>query len=174
MNKIFRHIILTLISSIENISYFPFLNFIKLRTYLYSLVVKKMGKDCAISENVKINFPQNLSLGAKVSIHRGVYINALSDVRIGDNTGIANNCTLSGGEHIHRSTKIPMKKQGMEIKPINIGNDVLIANGSVVTAGSTINDGCYVGALTLVNGNIPAYSVLVGNPCRILYNRKKI
>tara|TARA_B100001057_G_C22811600_1_gene935648 strand:- start:1340 stop:1864 length:525 start_codon:yes stop_codon:yes gene_type:complete len=174
MSKIFRFIIIRLIGIIENITYFPFINIIKLRTYLYGLVLKKIGKNCAISENVKINFPQNLSLGSRVSIHRGVYINALSAINIGDNSGIANNSTLSGGEHIHKSTNIPMKEQGMAFEPIYIGKDVLIANNCVITAGSTINDGCYVGALTLVNGNIPKFSVLIGNPCRILYNRKKI
>jgi len=126
-----------------------------------------------IGPNVSIKHPENLSLGNRVSIHRGTFINAVSGISIGNNCGISNNCTLSGGQHIHKSIDIPIKDQGMKFDPILIYDDVLIGNNSVITSGTIINQGSYIGALTLVSGKIPEYSIVLGNPCRIIGKRNK-
>ena len=171
--KFFKFIAIRFILIIENLNYLPFINIYKLRVYLYSFLLKKIGKNCMIGPHVSIKCPENLSLGSRVSIHRGTYINAVSGITIGNHCGISNNCTLSGGQHIHKSIEIPIKDQGLIYNPIFIADDVLIGNNSVVTAGSNIGKGSYIGALTLISGKIPEYSVVLGNPCRIISKRNK-
>ena len=52
-----------------------------------------------------------------------------------------------------------------------VGNDVWIGQNVTVMAGSHIGDGAIIGANSTVAGDIPPYSVAVGNPCRVVKMR---
>lgn len=52
-----------------------------------------------------------------------------------------------------------------------VGNDVWIGQNVTVMAGSHIGDGAIIGANSTVAGEIPPYSVAVGNPCRVVKMR---
>jgi acetyltransferase-like isoleucine patch superfamily enzyme len=52
-----------------------------------------------------------------------------------------------------------------------IGNDVWLGDNVSILSGSTIADGCAVGASAVVAGHIPAYSVAVGNPAKVIKKR---
>jgi virginiamycin A acetyltransferase len=54
---------------------------------------------------------------------------------------------------------------------IHIGNDVWIGEGVRILDGVTIDDGCIIGAGAVVASYIPPYSVVVGNPGRIIKYR---
>ena len=53
-------------------------------------------------------------------------------------------------------------------KPIEIGNGVWIGFDSCVLPGVTIGDGSIVGARSVVVEDVPAYSIVVGNPARVI------
>jgi len=66
-----------------------------------------------------------------------------------------------------------MRKQGFaESLPITIGNDVWIGRRVIILPGVVIGDGCVIGAGAVVTKSLPPYSVAVGNPARIVKNRK--
>ncbi|MDQ2095957.1 CatB-related O-acetyltransferase [Rhodalgimonas zhirmunskyi] len=52
-----------------------------------------------------------------------------------------------------------------------IGNDVWIGQGARILPGARLGDGCIVGAGAVVAGNVPAYSIIAGNPARVLRRR---
>ncbi|WP_137679073.1 CatB-related O-acetyltransferase [Aurantiacibacter suaedae] len=52
-----------------------------------------------------------------------------------------------------------------------IGNDVWIGMGAVIMPGVTIGDGVMVGAYSVVVKDVPAYSVVGGNPAKVLKQR---
>lgn len=52
-----------------------------------------------------------------------------------------------------------------------VGNDVWIGQNVTVLPGVKIGDGAIIGANSVVAKNIPAYSVAVGNPCRVVKMR---
>jgi acetyltransferase-like isoleucine patch superfamily enzyme len=54
---------------------------------------------------------------------------------------------------------------------IYVGNDVWIGDKVSVLSGSIIEDGCVIGANTVVAGKIEPYSVVVGNPARVIRKR---
>lgn len=54
---------------------------------------------------------------------------------------------------------------------IVIGNDVWIATGARILSGVTIGDGCVIGAHAVVAKSVPAYSVVAGNPGRVVKKR---
>ena len=56
-------------------------------------------------------------------------------------------------------------------RPINIGNDVWIGHHAYVRSGTTLGDGCIVGAHAVVTKDVPPYAIVVGNPARIVKYR---
>ena len=53
-------------------------------------------------------------------------------------------------------------------EPIRVGNDVWFGAGVQVMPGVMVGDGCVIGAGSVVTHDIPAGSVAVGNPCRVI------
>lgn len=49
-----------------------------------------------------------------------------------------------------------------------IGDNVFVGANAVILAGTIINDGCIIGAGAIVSKEIPAYSVVAGNPGRVI------
>ena len=54
---------------------------------------------------------------------------------------------------------------------VSIGHDVWIGHGAIVLPGRSIGNGAVVGAGAVVTKDIPAYSIAVGNPARVLRPR---
>lgn len=52
-----------------------------------------------------------------------------------------------------------------------VGNDVWIGRESVIMPGARIGDGAIVAARSLVTGEVPPYSVVGGNPARLIRQR---
>lgn len=66
----------------------------------------------------------------------------------------------------------PEERNGLKgrewAKPISIGADCWIGGSVTVLPGVTIGEGCTVGAGSVVTKDIPARSVAVGNPARVI------
>lgn len=98
---------------------------------------------------------------------------------IGNYCSIGPGCRIGLAEHdIHAiSTKANINNgyEKMELfdsnTPAVIGNDVWLASNVVVRQGVIIEDGAVIGANAVVTHNIPAYSVAVGIPAKIISYR---
>ena len=124
-----------------------------------------------IIDSVTIVNPTKVSIGDNVSIHPYTYI--LGEVTIGNYVGIASKSSIIAETHNTADISIPYKLQGMEDQPVSIGNDVWIGAHSIILGNSKIGDGVIISAGSVVSGEIPPYSVVMGNPARVYYNRKK-
>ena len=56
-------------------------------------------------------------------------------------------------------------------KLVTIGHDVWIGHGAIILSGRTIGVGAVIGAGAVVTKDVPDYSIVVGNPARILRMR---
>jgi virginiamycin A acetyltransferase len=52
-----------------------------------------------------------------------------------------------------------------------IGNDVWIGQNAVILPGVQIGDGAIIGASSVVGGHVEPYTIVVGNPARVLRKR---
>ena len=76
------------------------------------------------------------------------------------------------GKRQHRfdDPDIDIKDQGGVFEKIAIGEDCWIGNGALILA--NVGAKCVVGAGSVVVNEIPAYSVVTGNPAKIVKSRK--
>ena len=106
-----------------------------------------------------------------------------SKLTIGNFCSIAKDVTfLLGGSHIISwpttfpfTTVLGVKNNPSEPKPqyaeTKVGNDVWIGYGATILSGVTIGDGAIIGAKSVVSKDIEPYSIVVGNPPKLLRYR---
>lgn len=95
-------------------------------------------------------------------------------VKIGKFCSIGNLCTIGATQHnLKGLTSYPFRENyaAVPVPETLIGNDVWIGCNAVVMAGLTVGDGASIGAGSIVTKNVPPYSIVIGNPARILKMR---
>lgn len=143
-----------------------------LRMVFYPLFMKRIGKKVTIFEDVIIESPKNVSIGDFSHIGHDCYISGWGGITIGSWVRIATKTSLITNLHNSQDVDIPIKKQGVVLKPITIEDDVWIGVSSIIMPGVNIGRGSIISAGSVVFMNVPEYSVVAGNPSRIVKSRK--
>lgn len=136
------------------------------------LLPAKIGAGSRIWDGVHIDSPSMLVIGSCSSINRGSLINAGGGVSIGNNVLIGPGVTIYSQNHIFSDPDIPINKQGYELKPVSIQDDVWIGARAIILPGVTVEKGSVVAAGAIVTKNIAAYSIVAGVPAHIIGSRK--
>lgn len=93
---------------------------------------------------------------------------------IGDNVVISSECRfLTHDFSISRAVVAYGDKYSREfplVKPIYIGNNTFIGARTILLPGVKIGNNVIIGAGSVVRGNIPDNSIVVGNPAKIVGN----
>ncbi|MGB6297269.1 MAG: acyltransferase [Rivularia sp. (in: cyanobacteria)] len=157
----------------------------------------EIGDRAQILRGANINAignPKNkISIGDGVQIQQGVDIRALNDTRleieeetyigpyvciagpgnikIGKGCLIAAHCGLFANNHNFVDPIQYIARQGITRKGIVIEDDCWLGHGVTVTDGVTIGRGCVIGAGSVVTKDIPAYSIAVGTPAKVVKSR---
>jgi acetyltransferase-like isoleucine patch superfamily enzyme len=129
-----------------------------------------IGNKVAFGPNVKIFVPRSgkLVIGDGCVFTSDSYISAYESVHIGNNTMVAEYVSIRDADHKHSQEGVSVKFQGMEPKPIWIGDGVWIASRVAVLKGAIIESWAVIGANAVVNSRIPQDSVAVGVPARVV------
>lgn len=129
------------------------------------------------------------SFGKNVNIEHGVFFGSGREIEIGDNSGIGVNCRVAGPLSIgndvmiapnvgiytrnHETENIyrPMRLQTAPLKKVTIGNDVWIGANAIILPGVTIGNGCIIAAGAVVTKDVPDFTVVGGNPAKVIKTR---
>lgn len=134
-------------------------------------------------------------LGDRVYVGRNTLIYCKNgDIEIGENVSLSANCVvfssnrlvmkpnsvvasfvylLSGGEYdLDDPTPLALQKGTCTKGPLEIGEDCWLGAGVKVLDGASIGDHCAIGAGGVVNKPVPANSIAVGVPARVVKTRK--
>lgn len=139
-----------------------------LRKDILSRLLGTMGEDVLIMPSFQCDYGYNIHLGNNVFINFNCVILDGGEVRIGDNVMIAPGVLINTPQHPIDAEQRASKLE--YVLPVTIGNDVWIGAGAVICPGVTIGDGCVIGAGSVVVKDIPAHSVAVGNPAKVVKN----
>jgi acetyltransferase-like isoleucine patch superfamily enzyme len=105
-----------------------------------------------------------LEIGDRTFINYGVDIAATELVRIGKDCLIGTHVIILDNDfHELVERHLTPKPQ-----PVIVGNKVWVGNRVTILPGVTIGEGSVIGAGSVVVHSIPAYSVAVGNPARVI------
>jgi acetyltransferase-like isoleucine patch superfamily enzyme len=106
-----------------------------------------LGVDCSLLPSTNIIDPQYTWIGDRVCL---------------------GNCTLICHDG---SIEVLYNRLGVRldrIGPVIIKNDVYIGEGAIILGGTTIGEGAIIGAGSVVRKSVPAGSVVLGNPAKVV------
>ncbi|ALI99885.1 acyltransferase [Rufibacter tibetensis] len=98
----------------------------------------------------------------------GLFDVVIGPVTIGNNVIIAQHVVISGLNHGYENVLVPIKDQPCTTAEIVIEDDCWIGANAVITAGVRIGKHSVVAAGSVVTKDVPPFSVVGGNPARIL------
>ena len=159
------------------------------------------GKSCQIGDNVEISAlsRSGVHFGNNVSILNCTIIECTGVIRelgegliIGNNVGIAQNCFIQvrgkviiednvifgpnvsvfSENHIFDNPDLPVNLQGVSRKGVKIESGVWIGTRAVILDGVTVGKNSIVAAGSIVNKDVPPYSIVGGVPAKLIKMRK--
>lgn len=126
----------------------------------------QVKKNVIIEPSFWCDYGYNIKLGENFYSNHNLVILDEAEVVFGDNVFIGPNCGFYTAGH---PLNIAQRNQGLEYaKPIKVGNNVWFGANVIVLPDVVIGDNCTIGAGSVVVKDIPANSVAVGNPCRVI------
>lgn len=139
----------------------------------------RIGNGCVVNANVRYDREQSsLVIGDRTYIGDSTFVIA-SKIEIGEDVLISWGCTFV--DHDSHSLRFSQRKSdvekwivgqkdwtNVEIAPVSIEDKVWIGFGVIVLKGVTIGTGAIVGAGSVVTKDVPAWTVVAGNPARVI------
>jgi acetyltransferase-like isoleucine patch superfamily enzyme len=163
---------------------------------LISGAFAQFGRRTVLTEPIRLDGERRIAIGNGVFLGSGCWLQALPDgenntvaISIGNGTSIAGSCVISAvrsvlleehvllarnvyiSDHIHEyeKTDLPILAQGVsKVKPVRIKRGAWLGQNVVICPGVTIGRGAVIGANSVVNQDIPDFSVAVGSPARVI------
>jgi acetyltransferase-like isoleucine patch superfamily enzyme len=136
----------------------------------------KFLKNTRLSSSIVINSPQNLNIDDNVWVWHNSVLDASNGISIGKGCQIGAFVGIfSHSSHIairlmgdkYLKTDID-DRVGYIKEKVEIGEYVFIGTSSLIYPGTTIGNGCLVLSGSHVKGHIPDYSIVSGNPAKII------
>lgn len=139
----------------------------RIRQFLLRAFGAKIGKGCLICRGVTVYAPWKLKIGEMVCVGPYVELYNKANINIGNGVVISQDSYLCTASHDISSPVMALTKE-----PIIIADNVWVAAKASVLLGVNIGEGAVVGACAVVAKDIPPWSVVVGNPAKVVGIRK--
>lgn len=134
--------------------------------YLLSQVLGEVAPDVEIRPPLRVDYGHNISIGNGSWVNFGLTALDVASICIGRDVLIGPNCSLYTA--IHPTEPGPRRAKWESSEPITIEDNVWLGGSVVVCPGVTIGQNSIVGAGAVVTQSIPADSLAVGNPARVI------
>jgi len=141
-----------------------------LRKSFYRLSMTKCEKDCAILFGT-IFSQVDTEIGKKVYIGPNCNIGSC---KIEDHCTLGSNVHIMSGkrQHFFDDLTIPIREQGGDLEKIVIGEDTWVGNCALIMA--NVGKKCIVGAGSIVTKDVEDFSIVAGNPAKLIRKREPL
>jgi galactoside O-acetyltransferase len=154
----------------------------RLRRYYWHRRLK-IGRSPRFLRGSVLYAEESIIIGDNFSLAENSVVDASESVGIyiGHNVSIARDVFIRAANHRFDDLERPILEQGHTCARINrngtefsivIEDHVLISRAANVLTGAQIGMGAVIGAGAVVSGAVPAYSIVLGNPGRVVRSRK--
>lgn len=113
-------------------------------------------------------FDSKIKIGNNTSFEQNCHITSAGDILIGDNCVFSARVMITNIDHAYTEINKNILLQPLIIRNVKIGNNCFIGMDAKIFPGVTIGDNVIVGANSIVMKDVPSYSVVVGNPARVI------
>jgi UDP-2-acetamido-3-amino-2,3-dideoxy-glucuronate N-acetyltransferase len=129
------------------------------RIWAFAHVLKGavIGAGCNICDHSYID--EDVIIGDRVTIKGQVAI--IDGMRIEDDVFIGPNATFT-------NDPFPRSRRAFECETMVIGRGASIGGGAIFVPGVNVGEGAMVGAGAVVTKDVPPFTVVVGNPARVV------
>lgn len=138
-----------------------------IRKGYYKLLGAQIGKGSVLNMSQYLVVPQNLEIGNYTHINRGCFIDARSNVKIGNSVSISHKVSIVTGSHQAQTPDF----SGIYL-PITIEDYAWIGLNATILQGVTIGEGAVVAAGAVVTKDVAPYSIVGGIPAKIIGKRE--
>ncbi len=162
---------------------------IMLRRVCLRALAKSVGAGLNIQKNVSFIHPETVEIGDAVFIGEQTIIQGRFDGRcaignhvwigpqsyfdardlvIEDFVGWGPGARVLGSEHVGLTRSVPVIQSDLRIAPVHICEDADIGMNAIILPGVTVGRGAIVGAGAVVTRDVEPFSIVAGNPAKII------
>ena len=133
--------------------------------------MKEVFAECGENNYIELPFyanwgGSNVHFGSNVYANFGLTLVDDGEIFVGDRVLFGPHVTVATANH---PVNPELREKSFQYnRDVHIGNNVWIGAGAVIVPGVTIGDNAVIGAGSVVTRDIPANTVAVGNPCRVI------
>ncbi len=138
-----------------------------LRIHALILFGAKIQRPALVMDGVKVWHPWSLTLDRYCTLGRGVEVYNFAHITVGEQATVSQETYLCSASHDFEDPSMPLT-----FSPITIGAQSWVAAGCYIGPGIAIGEGAVVGAYSVVTKDVPAWTIVAGNPARVLRARQ--
>lgn len=154
---------------------FYFLNNVLLRCtpyfvrhwYLRSVLGYRIGADTSVAMWCFFT-GYDITIGKNTAINRFCYLDGRGPLYIGNNVNLSHYTIIHTLTHLTNSPYFHAQQ-----RPVAIMDHAWIGARAIILPGVTVGEGAVVSAGSVVNKDVPPYSIVVGNPARVVGERTR-
>lgn len=136
----------------------------RVRELLAQLTGEPVDETVTLFPPFTSDFGRNIHLGRRLFINSGCRFQDQGGITIGDDCLIGHNAVIATLQH----DVAPDRRGDLLPAPVVLGRNVWLGANVTVLPGVTIGDDAVVGAGSVVTRDVPARTIVVGSPARVV------
>ncbi|MFB6126150.1 MAG: acyltransferase [Halolamina sp.] len=133
---------------------------LRFRQMLADHLFADCGDDCRFFKGITFTYGHNIEVGDNVVIHDDVHLDDRGQLTVGDRVSVADSVHVYSHDH-----DVVDQTEVYNYHTV-LGDDVRLGFDSMVRAGSKVGTNAMLGAQSLLQGDLPAHHIAVGEPAK--------